>query len=199
MSMPKHVDKTWSSMNQSRPAVFSVTSRWCQRYIFWSVHTTAKIKSPPNQCSFSNLFYAFCSHELMWHESYLSIQDQMHILPELFILLCFRLCTSKNNSCPREMGDAGASATESISQASKQSCRPEPVSSFLRTLTVHGDMSVCVIYSSFCQMVKVMHHCKEAMWGREALSSILTESTCVSVQHTDLKYFVEMDCSGYTT
>lgn len=87
------------------------------------------------------------------------------------------------------MGDAGASTIESISQASTQSCGPEPVSSPRRTLTVHSDMSVYVIYSSFCQMVKVMHHCKEAMRERKAVSSILTESTCISVQYTDLKYF----------
>lgn len=102
-----------------------------------------------------------------------------------------KLCTSKNNSCP-EVGDAGASAIESISQASKQSRRPEPVSSRLRILTVHGDMSVCVIYSNFCLMVKVMHHCEEAMRGREALSSILTDSTCVSVQHTNVKPLNEL-------
>lgn len=97
----------------------------------------------------------------------------------------------KDNNCPPEVADAGAPAIESISQASKKSCRPEPVSSPLRTLTVHGDMSVCVIYSSFCQMLKVMHHCKEkkAMRGREAFSSILTESTWDSIQHTELKYF----------
>lgn len=95
----------------------------------------------------------------------------------------------KNNSCPPEVGDAGASATESISQVSEQRHEPEPVSSPLRTLTVHGDMSVCVIYSSFCQIVKVMHHCKEAMRGREVLSSILTWSICVSEQCTDLKPF----------
>lgn len=87
------------------------------------------------------------------------------------------------------MSDAGASAIKSISQAGKQRCRPVPVSNPLRTLTVHGDMRVCVIYSSFCEMVKVMHHCKEAMRGREALSSILTLSICVSEQYTDLKPF----------